>query len=49
MFASLVECVTAPFHHKRCPECGHKVREAYCDVCGYNLVRHTRDQARRGW
>ena len=40
--ASLVQRVTAPFRRKRCPECGHKVRETFCDVCGYDLVEQTR-------
>ena len=39
MPASLVKHVTAPFRRKRCPECGHKVRETYCDVCGYDAGR----------
>jgi DNA-directed RNA polymerase subunit RPC12/RpoP len=47
MFASLVNRVTAPFHRKRCPECGHKVRETYCDACGYKLIEQTRDKALR--
>ena len=42
MFSSLVKRVTAPFRRKRCPECGHKVRETYCDVCGYDLIEQTR-------
>ena len=45
MFASLFNRVTAVFHRKRCPECGHKVRETYCDVCGYDLIEQTRDKA----
>ena len=45
MFASLVNRVTAMFHRKRCPECGHKVRQTYCDVCGYDLIEQTRDKA----
>ena len=45
MFASLINCVAAPFHRRRCPECGHKVRETYCDVCGYKIVEQTRDNA----
>jgi hypothetical protein len=45
MFVSLINRVTAPFHRKRCPECGHKVRETYCDVCGYKLVEQTHDNA----
>jgi ribosomal protein L37E len=45
MFASLVNRVTAVFHRKRCPECGHKVRQTYCDVCGYDLIEQTRDKA----
>jgi predicted amidophosphoribosyltransferase len=44
MFASLVSRVTALFHRKRCPECGHKVRETYCDVCRYKLVEQARDK-----
>jgi len=44
MFASFVNHVTAVFHRKRCPECGHTVREAYCDVCGYHLIEQTRDK-----
>src|SRR5262249_56601952 len=44
MFASLVKRVTAPFRRKRCPECGHKVRETFCDVCGYDLIQRTRDK-----
>ena len=44
MSAPLARRVTAPFRRKRCPECGHKVRETYCDVCGYDLVQHTRDK-----
>jgi ribosomal protein L37E len=44
VFASLINRVTAPFHRKRCPECGHKVRETYCDVCGYELVEQARDK-----
>ena len=45
MFTSLVKRVVAPFRRKRCPECGHKVHEAYCEVCGYDLVRQARDKA----
>ena len=44
MFASFVNRVTAVFHRKHCPECGHKVRETYCDVCGYHLIEQTRDK-----
>ena len=44
MSAPLAKRVTAPFRRKRCPECGHKVRETYCDVCGYDLIEQTRDQ-----
>jgi ribosomal protein L37E len=42
MFASLIKRVSAPFRRQRCPECGRKVRETYCDVCGYDLVEKTR-------
>jgi rRNA maturation endonuclease Nob1 len=45
MFGSLVDRVAARFGRKRCPECGHKVRETFCDVCGYDLIRQTRDKA----
>ena len=27
---------------KACPECGAHVEEAYCEVCGYDLIRKTR-------
>jgi len=27
-----------------CPECGAAVPETYCEVCGYDLVRKTRDE-----
>ncbi len=27
-----------------CPACGTSVRETYCDVCGYELVRKTRGE-----
>ena len=48
MFASLVRRVTAPFRRKRCPECGHKVREqTLCDVCGYELLEQSRDKMLR--
>jgi ribosomal protein L37E len=47
MFASLVNRVTAALHPKRCPECGHKIRQTYCDVCGYDLIEQTRDKALR--
>lgn len=42
MLASLVRRVTAPFRRRRCPECGHRVRETFCDVCGYDLIEQTR-------
>lgn len=45
MFASLINRVTAVVHRKRCPGCGHKVRQTYCDVCGYKLVEQARDKA----
>ena len=28
-----------------CPECGGHVHETYCEVCGYDLVRRTREEA----
>ena len=27
---------------------GHAVRETYCDVCGYDLIRQTRDRTLQG-
>jgi len=30
--------------HQHCPECGSTSTQAYCDVCGYDLVRRTRDR-----
>ncbi|RYP88073.1 hypothetical protein EKO23_04310 [Nocardioides guangzhouensis] len=30
-----------------CPECGSTVRETYCEVCGYDLVRQTRTDVTR--
>jgi len=48
MFAKIVRRMTAPFRRKRCPECGHKLQETYCDVCGYDLIEQTRDKLFRG-
>jgi rRNA maturation endonuclease Nob1 len=49
MIASLIERVSRKFTRKptpdRCPECGHEVQQMFCDVCGYDLVRQTRDKA----
>ncbi len=47
MSVSLIHRVTAVFRRKHCPECGHKIRETYCDVCGYDLIERTRDEALR--
>ena len=47
MSAPLARRVTAPFRRKRCPECGHKVRETYCDACGYDLIEQTRTKMMR--
>jgi len=47
MFASFVNRVTGVFRRKRCPQCGHKVRETFCDVCGYDLIEQARDKALR--
>ncbi|HZC51597.1 MAG TPA: hypothetical protein VE441_03750 [Mycobacterium sp.] len=33
------------FGRERCPECGRRVRQQYCDVCGYNLITKSRDKA----
>jgi hypothetical protein len=44
MSGSFVKRVTARFRRKRCPECRHKVRETYCDVCWYDLIQQTRDK-----
>ena len=30
-----------------CPECGASVKQTYCEVCGYDLVRKTRSEAGR--
>ena len=30
-----------------CPECGASVRETYCEVCGYDLIRKTRGEVSR--
>jgi predicted amidophosphoribosyltransferase len=30
-----------------CPECGASVDQTQCEVCGYDLVRRTRDEASR--
>ena len=27
---------------KSCPECGEKVQQTYCEVCGYDLILKTR-------
>lgn len=27
-----------------CPECGASVKETYCEVCGYDLIRKTRGE-----
>jgi hypothetical protein len=48
MFASLVQRLRVPFRRKRCPECGHKIRETYCDVCGYDLVEQARNKVGPG-
>ena len=32
---------------ERCPECGEPVRETFCEVCGYDLIRQTRDSTLR--
>jgi hypothetical protein len=47
MLAQIMQRVTAPFRRMRCPECGHKLRETYCDVCGYDLIEQTRDKLLR--
>lgn len=48
MLAKVVQQVFAPFRRRRCPECRHKVREqAFCDVCGYELIEQTRDNMLR--
>lgn len=33
------------FRRERCPECGRRVRQQYCDACGYDLITKTRDKA----
>jgi CDGSH-type Zn-finger protein len=32
-------------HRATCGQCGESSRLPYCDVCGYELVRRTRDAA----
>jgi ribosomal protein L37E len=36
--------VLARVFPQRCPDCGRKVREQHCDVCGYGLFKQTRDE-----
>jgi len=47
MSASWIKRLSRLGRRERCPECGEQVRETYCDVCGYDLVRQTRDDALR--
>jgi ribosomal protein L37E len=47
MFASLIKRMTSLRPRKRCPECGHKVSETFCDVCGYDLVEQARSKTWR--
>ena len=47
MSTSWIKRLTRLVRRDRCPECGQPVREAYCDVCGYDLIRQTRDSAFR--
>lgn len=28
---------------QKCPDCGAAVKETYCEVCGYDLVRKVQD------
>lgn len=48
MLASVRKRLSRITHRGRCPECGKPVRETYCDVCGYDLIRQTRDRALEG-
>jgi len=41
MFASWIKRVSRKLHGDRCPECGHAVKETFCEVCGYDLIRQT--------
>jgi hypothetical protein len=45
MFASLWKRVIDPFRQSHCPGCGSTVRETFCEVCGYDLIQKTRDDA----
>ena len=45
MLTSRLKRLVSRFRRHRCPECGSDVRENFCDVCGYDLIRHTRDKA----
>ena len=45
MKASVFKRVPRLWRRKRCPECGTQVRQLYCDACGYDLIKRTRDRA----
>ena len=44
MFASWMKRLARKVRRERCPECGNNVRETYCDVCGYDLIRQSRER-----
>jgi ribosomal protein L37E len=45
MITSRLKQFVSRFRRQRCPECHSHVRRTYCDVCGYDLIRQTRDKA----
>jgi len=50
MLASLLKRTWSGFRRQRCPECMSRTHNAFCDVCGYELIQQTRDRQfqRRG-
>lgn len=47
MSTAWIKRLTRFGRRERCPECGEPVHETYCEVCGYDLIRQTRDEALR--
>lgn len=47
MSMSWMKRLSRLIHRENCPHCGHAVHETYCDVCGYELIRQTRDESLR--
>lgn len=44
MFSSWKKRLFRKARREQCPECGHEVKESFCDVCGYDLIRQTQDR-----